>query len=148
MPVLVEANSVIVRRDAIDARLPGGWEVFRRLAPAETLCTDGEIVRVGFDTVEDMTGFLRLLVARRLRYGVGPAEDDIATFGLTIGPDGPKTTRSPGDWIEYSYYVWTDTGWRVISGRLTDGQAPSNEIAVPPGWDYERSPSWALRVEL
>ena len=146
MPVLVEANSVIVRRDAIDARLPGGWEEFLGLAPAATLCTDGEIVRVGFDEVADMVDFLRLLVAHGLRYGAGPAEDDIATFGLTIGPDGPKTTRSPGDWIEYSYYVWTDTGWRVISGRLTDGQAPTNEVAVPPGWDYERSSSRALRV--
>jgi hypothetical protein len=71
MPVLVEANSVIVRRDAIDARMQGGWEEFQRLAPAENLCADEDIVRVGFDEIEAAAEFVGLLLARGLRYGAG-----------------------------------------------------------------------------
>jgi len=126
--------------------MQGGWEEFRRLAPAETLCTDGEIARVGFDNVEGVAEFLRLLIARGLRYGVGPAEDDIATFRLEPGPDGRHSKHSPCDRIVYAYYTWTDTGWRVISAVLKNGQAPKNEVAFPSGWDYEQSPSQALRV--
>ena len=146
MPVLVEANSVIARRDAIDARMQGGWEEFQRLAPAETLCTDGEIVRVGFDAVEGMAEFIRLLLARGLRYGAGPAEDDIATFRLEFGPDGPHSKHSPCDWIVFAYYTWTDTGWRVISAVMKNGQASKNEVVFPSGWEYENSPSQGLRV--
>jgi len=146
MPVLVEKNSVIVRRDAIDARMQGGWEEFQRLAPAETLCADEDIVRVGFDEIEAAAEFIGLLLARGLRYGAGSNEDDIATFSVESSSAEPKTKRSPGDWIVYSYLVSTGTGWRVLCGRLKDGQAPRDEIAVPVGWDYETSASRALRV--
>lgn len=146
MPVLVEENSVIVRRDAIDARMQGGWEEFQRLAPAETLCGDQEIVRVGFSEIEGAAEFIRLLLERGLRYGAGSNEDDITTISVECGSDGPKTKRSPGDWIEYSCIVSTGTGWQVLCGRLKDGQSPRDEIAVPVGWEYETSPSRALRV--
>ena len=81
MPVLVESNSVIVCRDAIDARMQGGWDGLFGLAPAATLCTDGEIVRVGFDEFEAMVEFLSVLQRRGLRYGVSPSEDDMARSG-------------------------------------------------------------------
>lgn len=147
MAVLVEANSVIVRRETIDARFEGGFEAFRRLAPAETLCTDGEIVRVGFDALDGLVAFLRLLQARGLRYGVGPAEDEVATFQLEIGPNGHRSQHSPCDWVGYANYLWTETGWRVITAILKGGQAPKDEVVFPPGWDYERSPSWGMRVK-
>ena len=148
MPVLIEANSVIVLREAIATRMHGGWENFVRLAPASTLCTDGELVRVGFDTQEAMVEFLRALRDRGLRYGVGPADDDVATFQLGFGPQGPEHKHSPCARIVYSYYAWTESGWQVIGAVLQDGQAPPQEVAVPPGWAYERSASWGLRVEV
>ena len=147
MPVLVESNSVIVCRDSIDARMQGGWDEFLRLAPAATLCTDGEIVRVGFDEFEAMVEFLRALQGRGLRYGVSPSEDDIATYRLEVGPDGPKSKQSPCDRIVYAFYLWTESGWRIISAVLKDGQAARDRVAVPPGWDYEQSQSRVLRVK-
>ncbi len=148
MPVLVEANSVIVLREAIATRMHGGWENFVRLAPASTLCTDGDLVRVGFDTSEAMIEFLRALRDRGLRYGVGPAEDDVASYRLEFGPKGPERKHSPCDRIVYACYTWTESGWQVIAAVLKDGQAPKNEVVFPPGWEYERSPSWGLRVEV
>ena len=147
MPVLVESNSVIVCRDSIDARMQGGWDEFLRLAPAATLCTDREIVRVGFEEFETMVEFLRALQGRGLRYGVSPSEDDIAAFRLEVGPDGPKSKQSPCDRIVYVFYLWTESGWRIISAVLKDGQAARGRVAVPPGWDYEQSQSRVLRVK-
>jgi hypothetical protein len=47
MAVLCEGISVIVRRDAIDKDFDGGWSGFEALVPNSTLCTDGELARVG-----------------------------------------------------------------------------------------------------
>jgi hypothetical protein len=48
MPVIVEANSIIVRVPAIHARFEGGWAAFTDDVPNSTLCNDGDIARVGF----------------------------------------------------------------------------------------------------
>ena len=50
MAVLCEAISVVVRRDAIDKYFKGGWIKFVDDVPNSTMCTDGELVRVGFMT--------------------------------------------------------------------------------------------------
>ena len=48
MAVLCEAISVVVRRDSIDKYFKGGWVRFKQNIPNSTMCTDGELVRVGF----------------------------------------------------------------------------------------------------
>ena len=48
IPVLCEAISVVVRRDSIDKYFQGGWNKFVRKISDPTMCTDGELVRVGF----------------------------------------------------------------------------------------------------
>jgi hypothetical protein len=147
VPVLVEGLSVIVRLETIETRLAGGLEQFRRLAPAATLCTDGELVRVGFETNEGMTVFLRVLVALGLRYAVGPAEDDVASCRVAIDADGPRAMHSPCDWVGYANYIWTETGAQVVTASLRKGHAPQNSIALPPGWEYETSQSAVFRVK-
>lgn len=54
MAVLIEAISVVVRKDAIEKRFPGGWDSFLDEIPNNTLCTDGELVRVGFMSPQDV----------------------------------------------------------------------------------------------
>lgn len=46
MAVLVEAISVIVRRDALDARYPGGSDRYVADCPNATTCADAHFVRV------------------------------------------------------------------------------------------------------
>jgi hypothetical protein len=48
MAVLVEALSVIVRREAIVRKDSGGWSAFVAAVSNETFCADSELVRVGF----------------------------------------------------------------------------------------------------
>jgi hypothetical protein len=55
MAILVEGISVVIRAEAVIHRYPGGWERFRDDCPNDTLCADGELIRVGFPHV-GMTG--------------------------------------------------------------------------------------------
>ena len=61
MAVLVEAISVIVRRDAIDRRFSGGWREFLNAVPNNTFCADEDLARVGFMTPQDVEAFVRRL---------------------------------------------------------------------------------------
>jgi hypothetical protein len=48
MAVLIEAISVVVRKDAINNKMEGGWERFKLLIPNSTFCHDDEVARLGF----------------------------------------------------------------------------------------------------
>jgi hypothetical protein len=58
MAVLVEAISVVVRRDAIDRSFEGGWMAFVSRVPNATLCTDNQLARVDFMDPEAASGSL------------------------------------------------------------------------------------------
>lgn len=68
MAVLVEAISVIARADSIAEKFPGGWERFRGESPNNTLCADGELVRIGFMAPHDVKPFIGHLTTRGLTY--------------------------------------------------------------------------------
>ena len=59
MAVLVEAISVVVRREAIDRSFAGGWDSFVSLVPNATLCSDGQLARVGFMDPKAVERFVR-----------------------------------------------------------------------------------------
>ena len=65
MAVLVEALSVIVRRDAIVRKYRGGWQEFLQHVPNNTFCTDDELARVGFMHPKDVEAYVTHLVGRR-----------------------------------------------------------------------------------
>jgi len=67
MAVLVEAISVVVRRDAIASKYPGGWDAFVDDVPNATLCFDGEVARVGFMAPPDVKAFLKHLERKGLQ---------------------------------------------------------------------------------
>lgn len=68
MAVLVEAISVIVRREAIDELFPDGWGKFIEIVPNDTLCFDDELARVGFMSPVGVEEFVRELESNGLRY--------------------------------------------------------------------------------
>jgi len=61
MAVLVEAVSVIIKASAIQEKYPGGWKKFKANLPNRTMCTDGELIRVGFMVPGDARAFVREL---------------------------------------------------------------------------------------
>lgn len=144
MAVLCEGISVIVRRDSIDQRFTGGWAAFEELVPNSTLCSDGELARVGFMEPGSVEQFVSELVMRGLVfYGDENNQEDIAVADQVRG-----LTR-PCNWLEFGRFpmgdnpqdrvsmCWLFEGERIAHGIHLKGR--SMELHAPPGWRYEGS---------
>lgn len=130
MAVLVEALSVVVRRQAIDSVFPGGWAGFVRFVPNRTLCADGELARVGFMSPEDAKRFVDLLEGRGLRFLAEAGAEDLAVVDQLRGP----TCRA--SWLEFGS-IELKPGQKVAACRLAGSE--EEHIACPEGWTYESS---------
>ena len=142
MAVLVEAISVIVRRDAIDRAVSGGWQGFISCVPNATLCTDGELVRVGFMGPQDVESFVDRLQNDGLVFLAEGACADIAIV------DQQRGLTMPCEWLEFARLpigqddghvaaCWLFEGPRIAAGIHLPGK--SLKFAVPDGWKYEGS---------
>lgn len=141
MAVLVEAISVIVRRDAINELFPGGWERFVEIVPNNTLCFDDELARVGFMSPAGVKDFVGALESNGLRYITDGFAMEIAVVDQMTGPLCNVT------WLEFAQ-LNLEPGKRMSSCWLFDEprmgagihmKAQQMDIAVPPGWTYENS---------
>ena len=142
MAVLVEALSVIVRRDAIDLRFNGGWRNFIELVPNGTLCYENELARVGFMSPEAVGGFCELLYENGLEvFGNGEFIDAAVVDqvnGLTL----------PTSWLEFGKLQCDDDGNRVSACWLFEGERKGAglhfksleiDLALPIDWTYADS---------
>ncbi|MDA8107304.1 MAG: hypothetical protein M0015_01575 [Betaproteobacteria bacterium] len=130
MAVLIEAICVVARRDAIAARLAGGWEAFVAAAAGGTLCADDELARVSFLSPREAEAFVGKLEAQGLRLEEAGRALDMAVVdqigGFTL----------PCAWAEFGE---VDTGggkWVAACRRLGSTQAA---IVTPEGWTYQGS---------
>jgi len=142
MAVLVEAISVVVRRDAIDTRFSGGWRQFVSIVPNATLCTDDDLARVGFMSPSDVQTFVRRLEKSGLTCIDRGKFVDIAIVDQLHGP------TMPVDWLEIAHLKIGDSGNKVAACWLFEGpriaagiHMPETRItiATPPGWRYAGS---------
>ena len=142
MAVLVEAISVIVRRDAIDSRFRGGWREFEKVVPNSTLCTDGELARVGFMSPHDVEAFVRRLENGGLTFVRNCQAVDIAVVDQIRGP------TIPAEWLEFAHLSIDETENKVAACWLFEGprigagihmSTLSIALATPAGWTYADS---------
>ncbi len=88
MAVLVKANSVIIRVQAIRDRYTGGWNEFAEAVPNGTLCSDDDEVRVGFMNPDDCESYIASLERHGLTFLRDGQSQDIAvaihTDGITV----------------------------------------------------------------
>jgi hypothetical protein len=129
MAVLVEAISVLVKVAALEERFPGSWEGFRAAAPNATLCSDGEIARLGFMAPQDVEACVKQLE----RHGLVFLADGIAVDIAVADQQRGLTTRC--DWIECGQV--TADGNRIAAARLAGSEVPT--VATPVGWSFEGS---------
>jgi hypothetical protein len=128
MAVVVEAFSVIVRRDAIERRFPGGVETFERQAPNNTYCADDSLCRVAFMVDEDAKAFVRRLVTVGLK---GPAEGPSPDFGIVSPRSG---NLIPCEWLEL------EVRWHAVDGQqhgVTIAKRSGDHVgqfATPANW--------------
>jgi len=125
VPVLLDGTSVVVRLDAISERYSGFWPRFVDQAPNRTMCSDGELARVGFMDTRDADAFVEALGARGL-----VAESDGKAVDCVI-VEQATGSRLPCPWLDRS--VVDFEGVQVPVGRLVGGAA--TRIAVPNGWN-------------
>jgi len=129
MAVLVEAVSVIIRRNRIVSQYPGGWKGFVADCPNGTLCADSDLARVGFMTPADVESFCHRLERCGLLFMRDGSAIDFSTVDQLRGP------ITHCEWLEYGH-VDVD-GHRVAACRLVGSE--DAHVVTPDGWRYENS---------
>jgi hypothetical protein len=133
MAVLTEGLSVIIRRSAIDGRFQGGWTAFVAQLPADSLCDDGELARVGFKDSNDAEAFVRALTDAGLVFV--DARDGQARDLAVVDQLAGLTT--PCAWLEVGSAQLAEDGVRVGACRLVGSAAA--EIVTPRDWVHAGS---------
>jgi tetratricopeptide (TPR) repeat protein len=139
MAVLVEGVSIVIRREAIRNKFPGGWESFVTNLPNSTLCYDDRIARVGFMVPEDAEAYIGHLERFGLVYLENDRAVDLAWVGQVHG------IINPCDWLEFRQVNYPGGGevaacwYRLLPADGSEDRKDLLEIATPVGWGYEHS---------
>ncbi|MBU2055811.1 MAG: hypothetical protein KKC25_12740 [Proteobacteria bacterium] len=131
MAVLIEAISVVIRLETIVEKYPGGIDQYVTDCPTRTLCTDEEIVRVGFMDPVDMRSFIENLEGLGFNYLEDEEFDEIAVVDQFDG------IYLPCSWLEYLKLVIFEGDIRVAICKRKG--ASLGDVAFPRGWNYETS---------
>lgn len=132
MAVLIEAISVLVKAQAIIEKYPGGWEQFSQDVPNQTLCADGELVRVGFMNPNDVQKYVSFLESKRLVFQSNGHCKDIAVV------DQQRGFTIPCEWADFGrIFIDSSQTQRVSACRLKG--STQRIVSYPDGWDYESS---------
>ena len=155
--MLCEAISVIVRRYSIDQYYDGGWDAFFEDVPHAKMCTDGELVSVGFWDTETAELYVDFLETKGLQYESEKAifdvfdrsreRNDIAIIDQSEGLSKPcvwvqKMKGKIGKPAVEVLLAWLYDGHKINNSiNLTEAQyrAKSIDIHTPPGWTPESS---------
>jgi hypothetical protein len=132
MAVLVEAISVIVRVQAIHDRYPGGWSAFVDNAPNKTLCSDNELVRIGFMNPDDCKLFVDSLERLGLTYLKDGQSHDIVIV------DQNRGQTVPCGWLDYGR-IDIRPNQTVAAAQLKG--TTSRQVYCPDNWTFENSVS-------
>jgi tetratricopeptide (TPR) repeat protein len=129
--VLIEAVCVVVRREAIDQKVPGGWEGFVQMVPNASFCYDDELARVGFMQEADAFTFVGHLSA----LGLAPPSERGA-------PDVDVVNQLQGSVFSAPWLVLGRLNTEQIGGEVCIAALAGSSDAqcVAPGpWRYEGS---------
>jgi hypothetical protein len=137
MAVLVEANSVIVLIPAIRDRYSGGWTAFDDSVPNNTLCSDGEVARIGFMDPNDAEAYIGELERHGLTFLRDGKSQDIA---FAVQNEGIAV---PCDWLEFGQIDVAPN--QSVSAVWLKGNA-GTKVVCPQNWRYERSLSRQFAV--
>ena len=149
MAVLVEAISVIVRRDAINRSYDGGWAGFLSHVPNNTLCADHELARVGFSGDRDTfqlasekttilypvkAGEMARIGPKEVRERYGVASKQVPDFIALRGDPSDRLPVAPGTAQTPTWHKAAALArkWQLnqLAGRL-EGMARNHSTTDP-----------------
>jgi hypothetical protein len=131
MAVLVEAISIIVRRETIEEKYPGGVDRYAEDCPNGTFCMDKDIARVGFMSPEDVDVFIDNLELLGLTCVNDRKYDEIAVVVQFKG------FILPCEWLEVLEVKLFEGNQKLTVCQIKD--SAFSGIALPCGWNYETS---------
>jgi hypothetical protein len=148
MAVLVECISIIIRKDAIESKYPGGLAAFEKNIPSGSFCSDKDIYRIGFMSPNDAEGFAIQLERHGLIFMKGDKAIDFAVV------DQFRGLLTPCEWLQFArtdelpiHDVVEKLGGHIpicwfypFPKRFGSGIYFKEEgftISVPVGWTYE-----------
>ena len=142
MPVLIEALSVVIRVDRIQAKVPTNSPVAGQMASHPSFCADGELLRLAFMQPQHVADFVADLESLGLRHVIEDADgrraEDLAVVDQLTGP----TVEAP--WLEYRHVDLVPDGSQpVATVRLKDGK--ETRTVFPDGWRFQGSMSQQAR---
>ena len=144
MAVLCEAISVIIKRKSIDEFFHGGWDKFLLSIQNPTFCTDGELIRIGFMSPDEVKHYVDWLIEEGLQWNF---EDDRKQNDIAI-VDQQRGLTMPCEWIEFSRLPMGKNGGSMAVCWLFEGErigfglhmpSKSLDISTPEGWEFETS---------
>jgi hypothetical protein len=143
MAVLIEAISVVVRRDSINRCFRGGWTAFLSVVPNATFCADDQLARVGFSDPTSTERFVRCLQDGGLTFVRDLKCIDIAVVDQLRGPtvecDWLTLVRVPSDDGSGNMAAACFVGTDEVE-LADDGSVQINmETALPAGWTFKNS---------
>jgi hypothetical protein len=159
MAVLCEAISVIIKVSSIDQFYKGGREEFKKHIPNSTMCSDGELVRIGFMSPSEVREYIDELIENGLQFvpeelsvetakGVFSFLEEIREEDDIIVVDQQKGAMIPCGWIEFAHLSIDEEDNKIAACWLFEGErmgygihmpAEGFEISTPDGWSFEGS---------
>ncbi|MHC1744937.1 MAG: hypothetical protein AB9873_18185 [Syntrophobacteraceae bacterium] len=139
MAVLVEGISVVILRQSIESKYPGGWRYFEQNTREKTFCADEELVRVGFHTLQEVDSYIDHLQKLGLVFMKADRSVDVAIVHQLQG------IASPCSWLEFGHVRLSDSGARVAACRRKGSRV--TRVVTPEDWSYAGSLSEMLRVK-
>lgn len=131
--MLVEGISVIIRAERLLEAFGGNWDRFKSLVPNDTLCADGELVRVGFLSPSETEEFCNALE----RTGLVFRDDAGDSRDFTVC-DQQKGMTIPTDWATFGHTKWQGDAAKMVAGCQLVGSA-SKQLFTPDGWTFDQS---------
>ena len=159
MAVLCEGISVVIKVRSIDEFYKGGREDFKKRIPNSTMCSDGELVRIGFLSPPEVREYIDELIENGLQFmpeelsvetanGVMSFLEEIRNDDDIIVVDQQKGAMTPCDWIEFTHLSIDDDDNKIAACWLFEGErmgygihmpAEGFDISTPDGWSFEGS---------
>src|SRR5665213_3419197 len=127
MAVLVEAVSVIVRRDTIERQCLDGWDDFVSGIPAESHCSDGELVCASFMSASVAESFISQLELRGLTFLRDGKVVDVAVATQMDGLQFPTAWL----WFAHVPFPGTDNVVALCWPRRLDDEDRGIAVTVP-----------------
>lgn len=129
MPIVIAWNTVFVRIDAIEGKVPGGMAQFQSAVPTRMACRDADLVGVYLMAREDVEAYLVHLQA--LGLAVDGQTRDVAVVHCLTGP------YQAVDWLEFADAPLQEQDLRVRVARWQG--STEDQVVFPEGWRPEHS---------